>query len=121
MKETTILKGVAAILILALCATTGMNISKSDRIESLESIIAVNDSLESYKEAAIQRDYAIKAWQSTAYNMLAFNAGDIEADSMLSVLQFNFKPGSSIIDLWLRSVSPSKGSGENITGKEKRN
>lgn len=121
MKETIILKFAMALSLLVLCAMIGINISKSDRIESLESIIAVSDSLQAYKEAAIQRDFAIKVWQSTAYNMLAFNAGDIDADSMLSVLQSNFKPGSPIIDFWLRSVSPSKGSNENTAGKEKRN
>lgn len=124
MKEIKILKYGVGLLILtlcAICAMVGMDISKSDRIECLESIIAVCDSLQAYKEAATQRDFTIKAWQSTAYNILAFNAGDIDADSMLSVLQSKFKPGSPIIDFWLRSVSLSKGTDENTAGKEKRN
>lgn len=109
------------LVIMALIVAIGVNISQWHRINTLESIVMVRDSLETCKQAVIQRDNAIKAWQSTAYNMLAFNAGDIDADSMLSVLQFNFKPGSGIIDLWLRSISSSKESTKNKAGKAKRN
>lgn len=86
----------------------GIALSQSDRIESLESTIARVDSLEVYKQALVNRNNAIKAWQSTAYSMIKYNAGEIDADSMVTVLQFNFKPGSGIIDLWLRSIAPTE-------------